>query len=505
MDTAVFHVLTLFPEMVLQGLRPGVIGRAWEKGIITLDAVDIRDYTLDRHRKVDDYPYGGGAGMLMQAQPVYDAHRAVTGGRTVRTVYVTPQGVPFTQKIAGELASEKELVFLCGHYEGIDERVLEEIATDFISIGDYVLTGGELAAMVMIDAIARLIPGVLGNDSSAEEESFYNDLLEYPQYSRPEEWHGKKVPGVLLSGDHAKVTQWRLEQARQRTAARRPDLYEKYQAKQLLVKALSRQKRNHIHMMESLSRGWGEILYSDIQPDGVNAAVYDPRCGICMATARGEEWAGMLSEQIPREARQVLVSDPGLRHLLENGQYKVLGEYSQVLYTRRETLPVKYKDIRPLSMEYYARVCSWLRGKGRNADAVEAARLCRENENPDTGEAPGFCEGGSPGSWEAYIRERITAGALYGAFTEDGGLVGVAGMHQDGSLGMPYVEKEYRGRGIGASLESYAVNRMLEKGWTPYGHVTVGNRSCEKLQEKLGFYRAEKTFWRMEKILANES
>ncbi len=475
MDTAVFHVLTLFPEMVLQGLRPGVIGRAWEKGIITLDAVDIRDYTLDRHRKVDDYPYGGGAGMLMQAQPVYDAHRAVTGGRTVRTVYVTPQGIPFTQKIARELASEKELVFLCGHYEGIDERVLEEIATDFISIGDYVLTGGELAAMVMIDAIARLIPGVLGNDSSAEEESFYNDLLEYPQYSRPEEWHGMKVPGVLLSGDHAKVTQWRLEQARRRTAARRPDLYEKYQAKQLLVKALSRQKRNHIHMMESLSRGWGEILYSDIQPDGVNAAVYDPRCGICMATARGEEWAGMLSEQIPREARQVLVSDPGLRHLLENGQYKVLGEYSQVLYTRRETLPVKYKDIRPLSMEYYTRVCSWLCGKGRNTDAGEA-----------------------------YIRERITAGAVYGAFTGDGTLAGIIGMHQDGSLGMPYVEKEYRGLGIGASLESYAVNRILEKGWTPYGHVTVGNRSWEKLQEKLGFYRAEKTFWRMEKILANE-
>lgn len=174
MNKAIFHVLTLFPEMVLQGLRPGVIGRAWERQIISLNAVDIRDYTLDRHGKVDDYPYGGGAGMLMQAQPVYDAHRAVTGGRHVRTVYVTPQGVPFTQKMARELAGEKELVFLCGHYEGIDERVLEEVVTDFVSIGDYVLTGGELPAMVMIDAIARLIPGVLGNDSSAEEESFYS-------------------------------------------------------------------------------------------------------------------------------------------------------------------------------------------------------------------------------------------------------------------------------------------------------------------------------------------
>ena len=220
-----FHVLTLFPEMVLQGLSPSVIGRACEKNIITLNAVNIRDYTKDRHGKVDDYPYGGGAGMLMQAQPVFDAHRAVTGGRNIRTIYVTPQGSPFTQQMARELAEETELVFLCGHYEGIDERVLEEIVTDFVSIGDYVLTGGELPAMVMIDAIARLIPGVLGNDGSAEEESFYRDLLEYPQYSRPEEWHGRKVPAVLLSGDHRKVAKWRLEEAKQRTARRRPDLY----------------------------------------------------------------------------------------------------------------------------------------------------------------------------------------------------------------------------------------------------------------------------------------
>ena len=154
-----FHVLTLFPEMVLQGLSPSVIGRACEKNIITLNAVNIRDYTKDRHGKVDDYPYGGGAGMLMQAQPVFDAHRAVTGGRNIRTIYVTPQGSPFTQQMARELAEETELVFLCGHYEGIDERVLEEIVTDFVSIGDYVLTGGELPAMVMIHAIARLIPG----------------------------------------------------------------------------------------------------------------------------------------------------------------------------------------------------------------------------------------------------------------------------------------------------------------------------------------------------------
>ncbi len=197
-----FHILTLFPEMILQGLSPSIIGRAARGGLLSLNAVDIRAYTQDRHGKVDDYPYGGGAGMLMQAQPVYDAHRAVTGGRAVRTIYVTPQGKPFTQRMAQDFAREEELVFLCGHYEGIDERVLERVVTDQVSIGDYVLTGGELAAMVMIDAIGRLIPGVLGNGESASEESFFNDLLEYPQYSRPEEWQGMRVPQVLLSGDH---------------------------------------------------------------------------------------------------------------------------------------------------------------------------------------------------------------------------------------------------------------------------------------------------------------
>ena len=155
MSAVTFHILTLFPEMVIQGLSPSVIGRAWDKNIISLDAVNIRDFTTDKHGKVDDYPYGGGAGMLMQAQPVYDAHRAVTGGKKIRTIYVTPQGSPFTQAKAQELAAENELVFLCGHYEGIDERVLEEIVTDYISIGDYVLTGGELPAMVMVDEIGR--------------------------------------------------------------------------------------------------------------------------------------------------------------------------------------------------------------------------------------------------------------------------------------------------------------------------------------------------------------
>lgn len=229
-----FHILTLFPEMVLQGLHTSILGSAVERNCISIEAVNIRDYTLDKHGKVDDYTYGGGAGMLMQAQPVYDAWLAVEeriaarGASGGRVIYVTPQGRTFHQKMAQELAQEEDLIFLCGHYEGIDERVLEEIVTDEISLGDYVLTGGELPAMVMVDAIARLVPGVLHNTDSAVTESFGDGLLEYPQYSRPEIWHDKRVPPVLLSGDHARVDAWRLEQSILRTKERRPDLYEAY-------------------------------------------------------------------------------------------------------------------------------------------------------------------------------------------------------------------------------------------------------------------------------------
>ncbi len=245
-----FHILTLFPEMVLQGLHTSIIGRASEKGYISVNAVNIRDYTLDKHGKVDDYTYGGGAGMLMQAQPVYDACMAVqeqiaarrreSGARIeqnggARVIYVTPQGKTFHQDMAKEFAGEEDLILLCGHYEGVDERVLEEIVTDQVSIGDYVLTGGELPAMVMIDAIARLVPGVLHNDASALTESFHNSLLEYPQYSRPEVWRGRRVPEVLLSGDHAKVDEWRLAQSVERTKRLRPDLYERYLAERETV------------------------------------------------------------------------------------------------------------------------------------------------------------------------------------------------------------------------------------------------------------------------------
>ena len=224
-----FHILTLFPDMVMDGLNTSIIGRAVNNGLLSIEAVNIRDYAFNKHQSVDDYPYGGGAGMLMQAEPVYQAYEAVAGKlkKKPRLVYLSPQGQTFNQKMAEELAQEDELILLCGHYEGIDERVLEEIVTDYVSIGDYVLTGGELPAMVMVDAISRLVPGVLHNDVSAEFESFQDNLLEYPQYSRPEIWHEKRVPEVLLSGHHANIEKWRRKQSILRTKERRPDLLEK--------------------------------------------------------------------------------------------------------------------------------------------------------------------------------------------------------------------------------------------------------------------------------------
>ena len=221
-----FHVLTLFPEMILQGMNTSITGRAIAKGLLSIEAVNIRDFAFNKHQKVYDYPYGGGAGMLMQAEPVYLAYESIAEriGKKPRVVFLTPQGKVFHQSMAREMAQEEDLVFLCGHYEGIDERVLEEIVTDYVSIGDYVLTGGELPAMVMMDSISRMVPGVLNNQESGETESFAGNLLEYPQYSRPEEWHGKKVPDVLLSGHHANIEKWRREQSILRTAKWRPDL-----------------------------------------------------------------------------------------------------------------------------------------------------------------------------------------------------------------------------------------------------------------------------------------
>ena len=273
-----FNILTLFPEMVMAGLNTSIVGRGIANGLLTIEATDIRDYAFNKHKSVDDYPYGGGAGMLIQAEPVYLAYLGVTGEqakasleyeskgyvegapeevkdeacegatervsgdatekssevrqqeeakKSPRVIYLSPIGKVFNQALAEELAKEEELILLCGHYEGIDERVLEEIVTDYISIGDYVVTGGELPAMILVDAISRLVPGVLSNSASTDFESFQDNLLEYPHYTRPEEWRGKKVPEILLSGHHANIEKWRYEQSVKRTKENRPDLLEK--------------------------------------------------------------------------------------------------------------------------------------------------------------------------------------------------------------------------------------------------------------------------------------
>ena len=225
-----FDVLTLFPETFELVMNESIIGRAQQNNLIEVKAHNIRDYSANKHKKGDDYPFGGGNGMVMACQPVFDAFAAVTKDLQYkpRVIYMSPQGKVLTQELAKELSQEQHLVLLCGHYEGIDERIIEEIVDEEISIGDYVLTGGELPAMVLIDCVSRLIPGVLSSEGSFSDESHFNGLLEYPQYTRPADYEGKLVPDVLLSGHHANIEKWRHEQSIERTRIKRPDLYEKY-------------------------------------------------------------------------------------------------------------------------------------------------------------------------------------------------------------------------------------------------------------------------------------
>ena len=223
-----FYVLTLFPEMIQEAVMTSITGRAITDEKISVKAINIRDYADNDYGQIDDYPYGGGAGMVMQAPPIYAAYQDIVKelGYEPRVVYMTPQGKTYEQSDAKAFAEDKDIVILCGHYEGVDERVLEEIVTDNISIGDYVLTGGELPALVVIDSITRLVPGVLNNDESAVAESFEDGLLEHPQYTRPAEFNGKKVPEILLSGNHAKIDEYRRQESLKRTYERRPDLLE---------------------------------------------------------------------------------------------------------------------------------------------------------------------------------------------------------------------------------------------------------------------------------------
>ena len=223
-----FDILTLFPKMFSSPFEESILGKAVVKGLIQIRTINIRDFALDKHQVVDDAPYGGGQGMVMKGEPIARAIEWIRSENpSVWTIFLTPQGKRFNQRIAQELAGHSHLVLLCGRYEGIDERVRELFADEEISIGDYVLTGGELAAMVLIDAVSRLLPGVLGSDRSAEEDSFFLSLLEYPQYTRPSNFRGMEVPEVLLSGNHAAISRWRRMQALRRTWMRRPDLLEK--------------------------------------------------------------------------------------------------------------------------------------------------------------------------------------------------------------------------------------------------------------------------------------
>ncbi len=224
-----FDILTIFPEIFNTVLGSSIIGRAQESGLITVTAHNIRDYSKDKHKKTDDYPYGGGNGLVMLAQPIYDAYQAVIRDLDYKPhfIYMSPQGRPLNQKLVEELSVHRHIILLCGHYEGVDERILAELVDEEVSIGDYVLTGGELPAMVLVDAISRTIPGVLSNEASYEEESHKDGVLEYPQYTRPYDFMGKLVPEVLLSGHHANINKWRRLQALKRTRERRPDLFVK--------------------------------------------------------------------------------------------------------------------------------------------------------------------------------------------------------------------------------------------------------------------------------------
>ena len=456
-----FHVLTLFPEMIWKGCDNSILKRAMEKELIKVHPVDVRDFTQEKHGKVDDYVYGGGAGMLMQAQPVHDAWQSVVketeAGKKVRTVYVTPKGIPFTQKLAKEFAKEESLILLCGHYEGIDERILEEIVTDRISIGDYVLTGGELPALVMIDAISRLIPGVLGSEESFETESFEQDLLEYPQFSRPEIWHDKAVPEVLLSGDHKKIQAWRLEEAKKLTQKIRPDLYEKYQERQKLIQLLMKHKKENAFLIDGLMRSTAEILYCE----GGQVIARDVNVGTVMICCDGLDSGKKLLEKLPEDCKLILHNCNEINDLLqEKYGFGKPDECYQSVYTQQTCLPIAHKDIRPFP--------------------ISSLAYAVENYGKDSGE---------------YLKERIEAKQFFAAYEGDQ-LVGFCGIHAGGSLGLLYVDPEFRRGSVGSSLASFLVNKALERGGIPYAHIRVANVASVKMQEKMGLYVGKKTvFW----------
>lgn len=470
-----FHILTLFPEMVKNGLNTSITGRAVEKGQIAIEAVNIRDFSEDKHKKVDDYPYGGGAGMLMQAQPVFDAYESVC--KTIpkehkkRVIYVTPQGYPFNQQMAEKFSKNDDLIFLCGHYEGIDERVLEEVVTDYVSIGDYILTGGELAAMVMVDAIARLVPGVLHNDISAETESFQGHLLEYPQYSRPEEWHGQKVPDVLLSGNQKKIEAWRLEKAVERTQERRPDLYEQYWRLQDCKGFLVKTKQLHIDMIELINRG--RALF--VARDKNDMLLQDKVTGKFYHTGEDANFFMTLPKKIRLSIKELILHQPELvepvSRILSIQNHMTI--YNAV-YTLKEQLPIT----------------GLYRGDGLpTKDGLIIKELALEHMDIVVENYPLWSD-------SSYIKERIRRKCMFGAYIEDK-LVGFGGVHEDGRIGMITVLDEYRGKKIGNALETYIINLSLQRGWIPYTQVVKNDDKAAQRQKDLGLYLSKTPLIRM--------
>ncbi|MCF0132185.1 MAG: tRNA (guanosine(37)-N1)-methyltransferase TrmD [Pseudobutyrivibrio sp.] len=462
----IINVLTLFPEMIDNIAKESIMGKGIENGYLSLNAVNIRDYTTDVHKKVDDYTYGGGAGMLIQAQPVYDCYKAVNGDAKPRTIYVTPQGRPFTQNMAIELSKEDELTIICGHYEGIDERVLEEVVTDYISIGDYVLTGGELAAMVIIDAVSRFVPGVLGNDESAMTESFYRNLLEYPQYSRPYEWNGKHVPEVLTGGNAKEISAWRLNESIKRTKERRPDLYEKYIASQEIISRLKKKKRDNYYMIESLNRGKSEVLYCDdyvvLLEDSNHECYYiwlDDMAVDLQNDAAIEAALSNVTELLDTNRLLVVQTKKVADYLCGLLHITIAMESHLYTYTQKDYKHINGYDIRMLGLEYFD----------------EIFQMYDEES-------------------ECNLRHMLSTGKVYGIFVENE-LAGFCGEHLDGCTGPLIIKEKYRKQGLGYVLERYMLNVYKEKDEIMYCYVKTGNLASEALQSKLGLYSSDKLIY----------
>ena len=459
-----FHVLTLFPDMVKEGLNASILKRAKDSGLISINTVNIRDYTTDKHKKTDDYPFGGGAGLLMQADPVFRAHEAVmsginANGKKIRTIYLSPQGRAFTQRMAEELSREEDLIFLCGHYEGMDERVLDEVVTDTVSIGDFVLTGGELAAMIMIDAIARLVPGVLHNSLSAGEESFSGYLLEYPQYTRPEVWHGKKVPEELLSGNHKKIRQWRLRESEERTKSRRPDLYENYLTLMECRKILFKNKLLNRDMIETIERGYAELIYRE----GDTILLYNRAGRVYLLTAADPVQGENALKAIRSKPEAIVTHQEFMNPYVQEfcfppdkqTKLSICPACIQMVYTRKEPLPTPKAEIRKLTVEY--------------TDIISDHYDLLSKED---------------------IYRHLQEGSFLGIFAGDE-LAGFCGEHSEGSMGMLFIFPEYRKKGYASQLESCLINETIQRGYTPYCQIFSDNKASLALQKKLSLCPAK--------------